>query len=109
MLAYCGWSAKQKSVGSGEFTNGCQNCRTTVGRDSRKTAHVLARTSSNTAAITRVMARAENSLDLKIGRFAGTVTDSVLSTASPTAFLFPQRSATNSVGITKLSSICLNG
>src|SRR5579863_974253 len=85
MLAYCGWSARQKSVGSGEFTNGCQNCRTTVGRGSRKTAaaQILTRTSGSAVTIRRVLARTEKRLDLKTGGLAGTVTDSALNTVSP--------------------------
>src|SRR5579863_640833 len=85
MLAYCGWSARQKSVGSDEFTNGCQNWRTTVERGSRKAAQALTRVRIRAAIIARVLARADTRLDLKTRGFAGAATDSVLSRASSLA------------------------
>src|SRR5271155_2377990 len=49
MVAYWFWSAMQKRTGSGDVTNGSQNCFKIEGRDTRQTVAAVIATSANTA------------------------------------------------------------
>src|ERR1700752_3937914 len=83
MLAYCGWAARQKTVGSGEFTKACQNCRTKVGCGSRKASQAPTTARRRPVTSARVLTRIEDRLYFKTHGFGGAATDSVLNTANP--------------------------
>src|ERR1700722_7625894 len=83
MLAYCGWSAKQNTVGSAELTNGCQHWWTRLERGWRKASPAPTRVKTSAPTITNDLASAESDRDLRVGGFAGTAVDSVLMAANP--------------------------